>query len=135
MAGGSEPLWGGRCYKGSLAVVLTPSRIYLVKNYHPSQSTGTNRQALNFSLVMFNPSAGLFSCLFSQKGRQQAELGANRGLGGCPQGHRGPADTARCLDGEGGKIDEMVASATEPLYRAELLVISPDRPRGGNWEK
>lgn len=113
-------------------MLLTPGCIYLVKNYHPSQSTGTNRQALNFSLVMFNPSAGLFSCVCSQKGQQQAQLGVNRGLGGGPQGHWGPADGG---DGEGGKVEEIVASATKPLYRAELLVISPDRPREGNWEK
>lgn len=69
----------------------------------------------------------------SQKGQQQAKLGVNRGLGGVP---KGTADAARQSggDGEGGKVEEILASATKPLYRAELLVISPDRPREGNWE-
>lgn len=69
-SGGKQShLVGSTATKVLWRLLLAPGHIYLVKNYHPSQSTGTNCQALNFSLVMFNPSAGLFSCMCSQKGQ------------------------------------------------------------------
>lgn len=63
----------------------------------------------------------------SQKGQQQAQLGVNRGLGGGPQGHWGPADGG---DGEGGKVEEIVASLCIELSSWSFLLTDQEKETG-----
>lgn len=75
--------------------------IYLVKNYHPSQLTGTNFKALNFSLVMFNPSAVLISFMCAWRGQLQA--GSKQTASSTHARSLGQEPTSQwCCEGPGG---------------------------------